>query len=101
MHDDMTTMNDGLHDGLHDGVHGRGDLPGMMSDRDLRGLGRSRGSDFDRMFLTMMTVHHQGAVEMARTELADGQDPAVKALARTVRATQGKEIAQMRRLLGR
>jgi uncharacterized protein (DUF305 family) len=80
--------------------HGSG-MPGMMSDSDLRDLDRAGGRAFDRMFLTMMIAHHEGAIEMSETELADGQDPDVKALAKDIAAAQTKEIAEMKRLLRR
>ena len=38
----------------------------------------ARGADFDRMFLHMMIRHHQGAVEIARTEQAEGINPAAR-----------------------
>lgn len=51
---------------------------------------------FDRAFIDMMRPHHQGAVTMARIELAKGADPKVKALARRIIAAQAKEIARMK-----
>lgn len=50
---------------------------------------------FDRMFIDMMIPHHQGAIRMARMELADGQDPELRELAETIIAAQAKEIEQM------
>ncbi len=50
---------------------------------------------FDRMFIDMMIPHHQGAIRMARLELADGQDPELRELAETIIAAQSKEIEQM------
>ena len=92
----------GVEEDSHGGDHGHGSdsgMPGMMSDADLDDLGRTDGNGFDRMFLTMMIAHHEGAIEMAETELADGEDADVKALARDIRTAQTKEIAEMRRLL--
>ena len=92
----------GVEEDSHGGDHGHGSdsgMPGMMSDADLDDLGRTGGNGFDRMFLTMMIAHHEGAIEMAETELADGEDADVKALARDIRTAQTKEIAEMRRLL--
>jgi uncharacterized protein (DUF305 family) len=53
--------------------------------------------DPDRDFVAMMIPHHQGAVDMAKTELQYGKDPALRKLARTIVAAQQKEIAQMTR----
>ena len=90
---------DGM-DGDGMGGDGMDDMPGMMSDADLGDLGEADGAAFDRMFLTMMIAHHEGAIEMAETEIADGEDPDVVSLAKDIKAAQTEEIAQMRRLLG-
>ena len=47
-------------------------IPGMMSDADMQQLTATSGTAFDRLFLQQMIVHHQGALEMADTELAHG-----------------------------
>ena len=52
--------------------------------------------DADRDFVGMMIPHHQGAIEMAKFELAHGKDPAMLKLARDVVAAQDKEIAEMK-----
>ena len=88
---------DGMDHG--DDMGGVDGMPGMMSDSDLDDLDRAGGRAFDRMFLTMMIAHHEGAIEMSETELAEGKDPEVKALAKDIAAAQTKEIAEMKRLL--
>ena len=52
--------------------------------------------DTDREFAQMMIPHHQGAIDMARNEIAHGKDPTMLKLAREVVAAQNKEIAQMK-----
>lgn len=52
--------------------------------------------DPDHDFVVMMLPHHQGAVDMAKFELAHGKDPALRKLAREIVAAQDKEIAFMR-----
>ncbi len=49
----------------------------------------------DRAFFDMMIPHHQGAIRMARSELARGSDPKLKAIAKAIVAAQTKEIKQM------
>ena len=79
--------------------HGSAAMPGMMSDVEMTGLAQASGADFDRRFLTMMIAHHQGAVEMSATELAQGRSPEAIALARRITDAQRAEIDQMQRLL--
>jgi uncharacterized protein (DUF305 family) len=79
---------------------GSSTMPGMMSDDQLAELKASSGAAFDRMFLTMMLAHHEGAVEMAKTEQSDGKNADAKALAATIEKDQTAEIATMRNLLG-
>jgi uncharacterized protein (DUF305 family) len=84
----------------HDMSGGR-PMPGMMSDADMKSLEAAKGPAFDRAWLDMMVKHHQGALDMAKTELAGGADPAAKALAQRIVDAQQAEIAEMRGLLGR
>jgi uncharacterized protein (DUF305 family) len=50
---------------------------------------------FDRMFIDMMIPHHQGAIRMARAQLADGADPEMRTLAKAIIAAQSREIQRM------
>lgn len=75
--------------------HSGHDMPGGMTDEQLAGLRAARDGEFDRQWLTLMIVHHQGAVEMARTELADGANTDAKALARKIIDAQEAEIREM------
>lgn len=76
-------------------------MPGMMSGKDMDKLEKASGAEFDTMFLTMMVEHHEGAVEMAETEKADGKyGPATK-LADAVVTAQTAEIKQMNKMLGK
>ncbi|WP_299932845.1 DUF305 domain-containing protein [uncultured Nocardioides sp.] len=80
--------------------HSGSDMSGMMSDDDMESLGTATGAEFDQMFLTMMIEHHTGAIEMAKTEQQDGENPDAIALAEKIEADQTAEIAQMEDLLG-
>ncbi|MFG1761392.1 DUF305 domain-containing protein [Micromonospora echinofusca] len=76
-------------------------MPGMMSDADMTKLAAATGREFDRQFLTMMIAHHEGAITMARDELARGVNAEAKALAQQIVSTQQAEIDTMRKILGR
>ena len=76
------------------------DMPGMMSDAELADLDHAKGADFEDMWLQMMIQHHEGAIEMARTEQSDGEYPAAVSLARDIETAQEAEITQMKAMLG-
>jgi uncharacterized protein (DUF305 family) len=78
---------------------GSGAMPGMMSDQEMKGLDSATGAAFDRMWLTMMSEHHMGAIEMAKTEQANGKNAEAVALARKIEADQTAELAHMQDLL--
>ncbi|MFJ3234213.1 DUF305 domain-containing protein [Streptomyces sp. NPDC086787] len=84
----------------HSGHTGSKEMSGMMSTADLAKLERVTGKDFDTMFLTMMTEHHRGAVEMAATEKSKGRDAAAMRTADDIVTAQNAEIKEMNRLLG-
>lgn len=65
----------------------------MGMGNDMVALERSR--PFDRAFIDAMVPHHQGAIRMARVELAKGGDKKLKALARDIVDAQSREIRQM------
>ena len=69
---------------------------GMMSQKELDDLDAMVGSGFEGMWLTMMVKHHEGAVAMARDEVAHGQSAEAKKLARSILTSQTAEIATMR-----
>ncbi|GAB6858027.1 DUF305 domain-containing protein [Microbacterium xylanilyticum] len=73
---------------------------GMMSDHDMTTLDSATGSDAARLFLSGMIAHHQGAIEMARSELSDGKDADMRALAQKVVDGQTAEITTMKDILG-
>ena len=77
------------------GGHGDTEMPGTMSEADMRRLMEATGGEFDLMFVEMMAAHHQGAVDMANTELKDGSLPEVKQLAQQIVDTQQAEIDQL------
>ncbi|HEX2718771.1 MAG TPA: DUF305 domain-containing protein [Gemmatimonadaceae bacterium] len=77
-------------------------MPGMLTEEQLATLDAARAGEFDRLFLTFMIQHHQGAVAMVRELLAvpgASQDQAIFRIARDVEVDQTTEIARMQRML--
>ena len=66
---------------------------------DMEDLGSARGSQFDSMWLEMMVEHHDGAISMAQTQVADGLHPEAVALAENIAESQEVEIDEMKALL--
>lgn len=56
--------------------------------------------DVDRDFVTMMTPHHQGAIDMAVAVLKYGRNEQLKRLAQEIIVEQQQEIAAMRLAIG-
>lgn len=79
------------------GMNMDGGMGGM--NMDMSGLEAASGAEFDRMWLEMMTEHHRGAVDMAKTEVADGENADAIALAEQIVESQSAEIDEMETLL--
>ena len=87
------TMNGMTHDMI---------MPGMLTEEEMAQLDRARGSDFDRLFLTYMIRHHQGAITMVDqlfASYAGGLDETVFRFASDVYADQTTEIDRMQKML--
>ena len=76
--------------------HGMGET---MSKDDMAALDVAQGADAARLFLEQMTVHHQGALDMAQVEQTDGENADAIALAEKIVSDQTSEIARMKELL--
>lgn len=90
-HGDISEQMEGMADS---------DMPGMMSAEEMDELQDASDAEFQDLWLEMMTEHHEGAVEMARTEQSDGEFADAVALAEDIEAAQTEEIATMARLAG-
>ncbi|WP_248581095.1 DUF305 domain-containing protein [Nocardioides sp. InS609-2] len=76
------------------------DMPGMMSADDMTHLEDAPDAEFQTAWLEMMTEHHEGAVQMARSETEDGQYKPAIDLAEDIITSQSAEIETMKGLLG-
>lgn len=74
-------------------------MNGMMTSADLDKLNAAEGTEASKLFLIQMIAHHEGAVEMAQTEAANGQNADAVALAKTIVSSQESEIKAMKGLL--
>ena len=72
---------------------------GMMSDDDMMKLKNASGTDAGALYLKQMIMHHEGALVMAQTELADGENADALALAEAIVSSQTAEITTMNDLL--
>lgn len=87
-------------------VHGVGEhvthMPGMLTEEQMQELDEAQGVDFDRLFLTYMIQHHNGAVSMVEelfSEDGAGQDGLAFKLASDINVDQITEIARMEKML--
>jgi uncharacterized protein (DUF305 family) len=78
-----------------------GTMPGMLSDTQLATLDHAHGTTFDRLLLTDMIHHHQGAIAMVNQLLknAPDEDEGLLNYAGNVAADQDAEIGLMQRRL--
>jgi uncharacterized protein (DUF305 family) len=77
-------------------------MPGMLSAEQLAQLEKARGPEFDRLFLTFMIKHHEGALTMVDTlfeSYGGAQDETVFRLASDIWADQQAEIERMQLML--
>ena len=86
---------------------GGGYIAGTASDKDgftgrmhgmqamMTGLEGKTGDDFDKAFLFEMTLHHEGALQMAQQALGSAKHQEIKDLAKNIMTTQAKEIQDM------
>ena len=76
-------------------------MPGMLTPDQMTQLDAARGREFDRLFLTFMIQHHQGAITMVNQLFAagGGEEEPVYKMATGVFADQTTEIERMQRML--
>jgi uncharacterized protein (DUF305 family) len=76
-------------------AHGMG---GMLDDKELSALSAATGKEFDTLWLTGMTEHHDGAIHMVQM-IEDASNMDIKAFGAKVITDQSEQIAQMKRML--
>jgi uncharacterized protein (DUF305 family) len=74
-------------------------MTGLMTPHRMQRLSKTSSRTFDRLWLQMMVDHHQGAIDMANTELRDGQNFDAKDLAQQIVDSQQAQITTMDAML--
>ena len=77
-------------------------MHGMLTPAQMRALDAAHGREFDRLYLTGMMMHHQGALDMVASLFStpgSGQQSELFGFATDVDAGQRVEIARMQALL--
>ena len=77
-------------------------MPGMLTAEQLTELHAATGPEFDRLFLTNMIRHHEGAVTMVQQLISTpgaARDSFIFKLAADINADQTTEIDRMKRML--
>ena len=78
-------------------------MPGMLTPRQMEALRKARGAEFDRLFLTGMIQHHNGALIMVKDlfeTAGTGQDAELFNFATDVDSGQRAEIRIMQTMVG-
>ena len=77
-------------------------MAGMASPEDMARLAELEGTEFDRLFLTLMIAHHEGAVTMVEELLeqpGSAYDPVLFQFVNDVTNDQSQEIERMNAML--
>jgi uncharacterized protein (DUF305 family) len=86
----------------HEAMHTTHKMAGMATPEQMAELAQSEGTDFDRLFLTLMIAHHEGAVKMVEKLLEQpgaAYDPVLFEFTSDVTNDQTAEIERMNALL--
>jgi uncharacterized protein (DUF305 family) len=82
------------------GDHAGMAMNGMVDDATMTRLESLKGTEFDTLWLESMIGHHEGAIAMAKAEIAKGDNVDAKTLAQHIVTDQEAEITQMKQMLG-
>lgn len=102
---EITTMQGWLKAWGHDmsggmgGMNHRGTDNGMATDAEMKTFDQTGGTAAEKMYLEMMTKHHQGAIAMAQNETKNGKNTDAVTLANNIITSQQQEITTMKKLL--
>ena len=75
----------------------KGDHPELtesMADMSAKMSGMTMSGSVDKDFAMLMKIHHEGAIAMAKGELGDGKDEALKSMSKQIITDQTNEIKE-------
>jgi uncharacterized protein (DUF305 family) len=70
-------------------------MPGMLSGEQMEILRRTNGEEFDSLFVSLMTLHHKGAILMADEAIREASDISLRLMSHATRHAQRREIELM------
>ncbi len=88
-------------DGLgEDPGHSMDSMGGMLTQEQISKLKSSTDKEFDRLFLTGMIAHHEGALQMV-SMISESKDLNLKLFGESILKSQSEEISTMQDLLAK
>ncbi|HYP44211.1 MAG TPA: DUF305 domain-containing protein [Propionibacteriaceae bacterium] len=86
-----------------DGGTGHGGMgdDGMATDADMKKFDQTSGASAEKVYLEMMTAHHEGAITMANAQIQGGENPDAVQMAKDIVSTQQAEVDTMKKMLAR
>ena len=78
--------------------HSMSGMGGMLTSEEYAALEKASGADFDKLWLTGMTKHHDGAIHMT-TMISDDQNAEIKSFGEAIVKAQSAQIDQMKLML--
>jgi uncharacterized protein (DUF305 family) len=76
-------------------------MPGLATQDDIDALVDASGADADRIFVQLMSAHHEGGIHMADFAAEHAGTAEVRLMAEQMAGSQREEIVEMRNLLAR
>jgi uncharacterized protein (DUF305 family) len=70
-------------------------MPGMATEEQLDELGAARGAEADRLFVELMSAHHNGGIHMAQYAATEADRADVRTMAAAMADSQADEILEL------
>lgn len=87
----------------HHAHHGHHQMEGMATPKQMQQLAESEGAEFDKLFLSLMITHHEGALTMVENltdQPGSAYDPVLFEFTNDIVTDQTDEIERMSAMLG-